>query len=316
MVKFDEIEDAQNRIRHLVKHTNLEHSVFFSQISGHRVYFKTENLQYTNSFKPRGASNFVLQLYPNVAVRGIITASSGNHGQGVAYIAAKKRYPCVIIVPKGAIEAKVQAIKSLGAEVIYYGTTSEERVKKARELSEERKMIFVPSFDDEKIISGQGTIGLEILKDFPEVEVIIAPIGGGGLISGILSAVKEKRPDIKVYGVEPSESNCMYVSLHEGKITKLLSTNTIADGLRSNRPGNLTFPIVRKYIDDIILVRDNDIMKAMRSLLFKDKLLVEPSGAVSSAALISKKIPGKNKTVVAIISGGNVDSKIIRELAE
>jgi len=316
MVKFAEIEEAQNRISHIVKHTNLEYSDFFSQISGHQVYFKTENLQYTNSFKPRGASNFVLQLDPDIAARGVIASSSGNHGQGVAYIASKMRYPCVIVVPKGAIEAKVQAIKSFGAEVIYCGTSSEERRKKARELSEERKMIFIHGFDDPKVIAGQGTIGLEILEDFPEVEVILAPIGGGGLISGILSAVKEKRPDIKVYGVEPSESNCMYVSLHEGKITKLLKTSTIADGLRSNRPGNLTFPIVKEYIDDIILVCEEDILKATKNLLLKAKLLVEPSGAVTSAALISKKIPGKNKKVVPIISGGNVDLKFIKKLLD
>ena len=316
MVEFAEIKEAQNRISHIVKHTNLEYSDFFSLTSGHQVYFKTENLQYTNSFKPRGASNFVLQLDPGIAAKGVIAASSGNHGQGVAYIASKMGYPCVIVVPKGAIEAKVQGIKDLGAEVMYCGTSSEERRKKARELSKKRKMVFVDGFDDPKVVAGQGTIGLEILEDFPEVEVILVPIGGGGLISGILLAVKEKRPDIKIYGVEPIESNCMYVSLHEGKIIKLPRTNTIADGLRSNRPGNLTFPIIKKYIDDIILVREEDILKATKNLLLKAKLLVEPSGAVTSAALISKKIPGKNKRVVPIISGGSVDLEFIKKLLD
>jgi len=316
MIKLAEIVEAQSRISHMIKHTNLEYSDFFSQISGHQVYFKTENLQYTNSFKIRGASNFVLQLDSGIAARGVIAASSGNHGQGVAYIASKMGYPCVIVVPEGAMEAKVQAIKSFGAEVIYCGTYSEERLNKARELSEKRKMIFIHGFDDSKVIAGQGTIGLEILEDFPEVEVILVPIGGGGLISGILLAVKEKRPDIKVYGIEPIESNCMYVSLHKGKITKLPKISTIADGLRSNRPGNMTFPIVRKYIDDIILVYEEDILKAMKNLLLKDKLLVEPSGAVTLAALISKKIPGKNKKIVPIISGGNIDLKFIKKLLD
>jgi len=316
MVNFAEIEEVQNRINRIIKHTNLEYSDFFSKISGHQVYFKTENLQYTNSFKLRGASNFVLRLDPDIAARGVIASSSGNHGQGVAYIASRMGYPCVVVVPKGAIEAKVQAIKSFEAEVIYCGTSSEKRRKKAKELSEERKMIFIHGFDDPKVIAGQGTIGLEILEDFPEVEVILAPIGGGGLISGILSVVKEKRPDIKIYGVEPSKSNCMYVSLHEGRITKLLRTSTIADGLRSNQPGNLTFPIVKEYIDDIILVCEEDILKATKNLLLKAKLLVEPSGAVTAAALISKKIPGKNKKVVAIISGGNAELKFIKKMLD
>lgn len=309
-MKLSDIEEARERINCCIKHTPLLYSHFFSEVSNHDVYLKPENLQYTNSFKIRGATNFILQLDKGIVKNGIITASSGNHGQGVALACYRMGIPCTVVVPENVVSSKVVSIKRFNANIIHHGLFSTERRELAKTISKEKGLTFIHGFNDLNVIAGQGTIGLEILDDLPGVDIILVPIGGGGLISGIVTAVKEKIPRIKVFGVEPRMSNSMYLSIKNNKITELAKTDTIADGLRSNKPGNNTFNIVQKYVDDILLVEEDEILKAL-TVMIKEKLIAEPSGVVTVAALLSQKIPKKDNKIVSVISGGNIDTKLL-----
>lgn len=304
---------ANKRIFKFIKHTPLYSSTYLSQISNHHVYLKLENLQNTNAFKVRGASNYILQIEPSIGKRGLITASSGNHGKAVAYVASRIGYPVKVVVPTDAPLTKVKSIKDYGAEVVYWKKFTKERDEKAQQLAKDNQLTFIDSVDHPWIIEGQGTVGLEIIEDLPDVDAILVPIGGGGLISGISLAIKEKNPKVKIYGVEPIGSNSMFLSLQAGKVTELKNINTIADGLRSNQPGKLAFTIVKKYVDDIILVTDEEIRMALKTLLLEDKLLAEPSGAVTLAAILAGKLPFKNNKVAVVISGGNVDIENIKK---
>jgi len=316
MITLQDIRAARERVAGIINRTYLDHSATFSRLCGNQVFLKPENLQKTGAFKIRGAANHILQLDPQRARGGVITPSSGNHGQAVAYAASRAGFPAVVVVPEDASPAKVAAIRGYGAEVIFCGTTSLERIEKARELARERGMAFVHSFDDPWVMAGQGTIGLEILEDLPDVDAVLVPIGGGGLISGIATAIKESRPGVKVFGVEPAGSNSMYLSCRAGQVTELKGVNTLADGLRTSKPGELTFPVVQKYVDDILLVEEEEIKAALVTLLERGKLLAEPSGAVTVAALLAGKVPLQGKKVVAVISGGNVDLKLVARLLE
>jgi len=314
MSQLKDIQVAKGRISKFIKHTPLYYSTYFSQISNYHVYLKLENLQNTNAFKVRGASNYILQIDPSIGKKGVITASSGNHGKAVAYVASRMGYPAKVVVPTDAPLSKVKAIKDYGAEIVYWKKFTKERDEKAKQLAKDNQLTFIDSVDHPWIIEGQGTVGLEIIENLPDAEAVLIPIGGGGLISGICLAIKEKNPQVKIYGVEPIGSNSMYLSLRAGKITELKNINTIADGLRSTQPGGLAFSIVKKYVEDILLVTDEEIRIALKSLLMEDKLLAEPSGAVTLAALLAGKVPFKNNKVVAIISGGNVDIENIKEI--
>lgn len=307
MTQLKDIQVAKGRISKFIKHTPLYYSEYFSKISNHRVYLKLENLQNTNAFKVRGASNYILQIDTSIGKRGVITASSGNHGKAVAYVASRIGYPAKVVVPTDVILSKVKSIKDYGAEIIYWKKFTKERDEKAQQLAKDNELTFIDSVDHPWIIEGQGTVGLEIIEDLPDVEAVLVPIGGGGLISGISLAIKEKNPQVKIYGVEPTGSNSMYLSLQAGKLAELKKINTIADGLRSTQPGNIAFTVVKKYVEDILLVTDEEIKIALKTLLREDKLLAEPSGAVTLAALLAGKVPFKNNKVVAVISGGNVD---------
>lgn len=313
MAQLKDIQSAQERISKFVKHTPLYPSAYFSKISNHDVYLKLENLQNTNAFKARGASNYILQINPSIGKRGVITASSGNHGKAVAYVASRMGYPAKVVVPTDAPLSKVKSIKDYGAEVIYWKKFTKERDEKAQQLAKDNQLTFIDSVDHPWIIEGQGTVGLEIIEDLPDVEAVLVPIGGGGLISGICVAIKEKNPQVKIYGVEPIGSNSMYLSLQAGKITELKNINTIADGLRSTQPGSLAFSIVKKYVEEILLVTEEEIGIALNTLLMEDKFLTEPSGAVTLAALLAGKVPFENNKVVAVISGGNVDIENIKK---
>jgi len=314
MPRLKNIELANERISKFKKHTPLYPSAYFSKISNHHVYLKLENLQNTNAFKVRGASNFILQVDPSIAKRGFITASSGNHGKAVAYVASRIGYPAKVVVPTDAPLTKVKSIEDYGAEVIYWKKFTKERDEKAQQLAKDNKFTFIDSVDHPWIIQGQGTVGIEITQDLPEVDAVLVPIGGGGLISGISIAIKEKNPKVKIYGIEPIGSNSMTLSLQAGKVTELKKINSIADGLRSTHPGKLAFTIVKKYVDDIILVTEEEIKLALKTLLLEDKLLAEPSGVVTLAAILAGKVPYKNNKVVAVISGGNVDIKNVKEI--
>ncbi|HCC33130.1 MAG TPA: threonine ammonia-lyase, partial [Clostridiales bacterium] len=273
-----------------------------------------ENLQKTGSFKIRGATNHILQLDPATGRRGVVAASSGNHGQAVAHAAARSGYPAVVVVPENAAAVKVAAARGYGAEVIHHGTTSAERTALAQELARERGLAFVHAFDDPWVIAGQGTVGLEILEDLPEVDVVLVPVGGGGLIAGIATAVKETRPGALVFGVEPVGGNSMQRSLEAGAITPLDHPRSIANGLLPTQPGELTFALARKYVDGILAVTDEEIRSAVVVLLERARLVVEPSGAATVAALLSGKVPGRGRRVVAVLSGGNVDLAVLADL--
>ena len=312
MIHLKDIIEARERITGLINHTYLYYSETFSQLSGNKVYLKPENLQKTGSFKIRGALNYILQLEKEKNVKWIIASSSGNHGIAVSSAAAQAGFPTIIVMPKNAPKVKVTAVKAYGANIVFCGIMSRDRVKKAKQLAIEHNLVFV--HDHSHIITGHGIIGLEVLEDLSNLDMILVPIGSGGLISGIAIAIKETNPKIKVYGVEPSGSNSMSLSIKAGRITQLRKVDTIADGLRSDKPGELSFKVVQNYVDDIFLVTEEEIKNAWFALLEKSKLLVEPSGAVTTAAILSHKVPYQGKRVAAVLSGGNVDLKSVAEL--
>lgn len=305
MISLSDVKQAREAIVGVAKQTPIFTSRTLSNQCENQIFIKGEHLQTTGSFKIRGATNKVKKV-ASVGGRHVIGASSGNHGQAVAYIAKELGIKATIVVPENATTAKVDAIKGYGADVVYCGTTSHERIGRALELAEENEAVFIPPYDDPLIMAGQGTAGLEILEQIPDVDVIYVPVGGGGLISGILTAVKSLRPDIKVIGVEPETGNDTYLSLKEGAQVTIPATETIADGLRTNRPGELTFPVLQKYLDDLVLVSEDEIKQTFTFVLQRMKQLVEPSGCVSIAAAIKNTNGFHHKKIAAVASGGNV----------
>lgn len=271
------------------------------------TYLKTENLQLTGSFKLRGAYYKISQLTPEEKERGVIACSAGNHAQGVALGATHNGIKSLICLPAGAPISKVEATKAFGAEVCLVPGVYDDAYAKALELKEKHGYTFVHPFDDEKVIAGQGTIGLEILEQMPDVQAIVVPIGGGGLISGVAFAVKTLRPDVKVYGVQASGAPSMATSLKEGKIAHLNSVSTIADGIAVKEPGVNTFEICNRYVDEVVTVSDEEIAAAILHLLEQQKIVAEGAGAVSVAAVMFNKIPVKGLKTVCLVSGGNID---------
>jgi len=313
MVKVGEIKRARELISDIVHLTPTMRSRTLSNIAGKEIFLKCEHLQNTGSFKIRGATNKIKNLVINDKVDSVVAASSGNHGQAVSYIAKELGISAKIVVPPQIPDVKENAIRGYGAEVIYGGENESIRIDEARELAEEINGSFVPPFDDPLIIAGQGTLGLEILEQVKDVEVVYVPIGGGGLISGVATAIKEKNPSCKVIGVEPEIAKDAYLSIKENKIVSLKEEpKTIADGLRVLQPGYLTFPILNKYLDDVILVTEDEIKRTFTIILERAKQLVEPSGAVALAGAF-KDQKNENKTSVVVISGGNIELGKISE---
>ena len=271
------------------------------------VYLKTENLQLTGSFKLRGAYYKISQLSEEEKSRGVIACSAGNHAQGVALGATHNGIKSLICLPAGAPISKVEATRGYGAEVCLVPGVYDDAYAKAMELQKEFGYTFVHPFDDPKVIAGQGTIGLEILEDMPDVEAVIVPIGGGGLISGVAFAIKTLRPDVKVYGVQSSGAPSMAASLKEGKLCHLNDVNTIADGIAVKEPGVNTFEISRKYVDEVVTVSDDEIAAAILALIEQQKLVAEGAGAVAVAAAMFNKVPIKGKKTICLVSGGNID---------
>ncbi|MDN5709035.1 MAG: threonine/serine dehydratase [Planococcus sp. (in: firmicutes)] len=306
MVNIEDVEQARSRIQDIIHKTPIVHSKSLQEKWGRRVFFKAEHLQKTGSFKIRGAANAVTNAASDGATL-VTAASSGNHGQAVAYVANELGIASVIVVPTDASPAKVAAIKAYGGQVEYCGTTSAERIPHAKSLANQMNGVYIPPYDHRDIIAGQGTVGLEMVEQLPDADVIVVPVGGGGLISGILTAVKAKRPDVLVIGAEPALANDTALSLERGKITAIGPTETIADGLRTSQPGDLTFPIVSGLLDGLVLVEEQEIIEAMRDIAVRTKQLVEPSGAVAAAAVMSGKAGTVDQTIIAVISGGNVD---------
>jgi threonine dehydratase len=311
MVSKRDIHHASEEISNIVKITPLLHSSIFSNISGNEVFLKSEHLQKTGSFKVRGAANRVLQAYKQ-GHKKIVAASSGNHGQAVAYIANYLGIESIIVVPEDIVKCKQDAIEAYNGRIEYCGTTSLERLERAKEICKELRAEYIPPYDDPAIIAGQGTVGLEIVDQLEDVEIVFVPIGGGGLISGVATAIKETNPSIKIVGVEPVSANDTYLSLQAGKRMPVIKNYTVADGLRTSIPGEMTFPIVQKYVDEIILVSEEEIKQAFTYVFTRMKQVIEPSGAVSVAAALFGDIKGKK--VVSLVSGGNVDSEITSSL--
>lgn len=312
MLRLYNFIEARERMRTVTNDTKIIYSEVFSEETGHEVYIKPENLQRTGSFKLRGAYNKIMKLSNEEKKRGVIASSAGNHAQGVAYAAQQLGIKSVIVMPKDAPLIKVDATKNYGAEVVLHGDVYDDAYNKACELQEKEGYVFVHPFDDKDVIEGQGSIGLEILDEINDVDIILVPIGGGGLISGIASAVKQMNPNIKIVGVEPEGAASALAALNCGDVLELSDCNTIADGTAVKRIGNLPFKYIRQYVDEIVTVSDYDLMEPFFILVERHKLIVENSGILSLAAL--KKLKEKKKKVVSILSGGNIDVRTISSM--
>lgn len=275
------------------------------------VYLKTENLQITGSFKVRGAYYKISQLSEEEKAKGVIACSAGNHAQGVALAAQKAGIKSVICLPDGAPISKVEATKSYGAEVCLVEGVYDDAYNKALSLRDEKGYTFVHPFNDECVIAGQGTIGLELFDQLPDLDAVVVPIGGGGLIAGVAFTIKTLNPNIKVYGVQASGAPSMAKSVADGEIARLDSVSTIADGIAVKEPGDLTYELVKKYVDEIVTVSDDEISAAILALIEQQKLISEGAGAVSAAAVMFNKVPVKGKKVACLISGGNIDVTIL-----
>jgi len=315
MVTLKDIQHAQLLLRKVAVRTPL---VACKLPDGRQIFLKPENLQPIGSFKLRGAYNKISSLTPEQRSRGVVSHSSGNHAQGVAFAAKALKVKATIVMPNTAPRVKLEATRALGAEIVLVGPASDDRIQKAEELEREQKLIPVPPYNDEKIIAGQGTIGLEILEDLSAPEVVLVPIGGGGLISGIATAIKESRVKTKIIGVEPEFAADAQASFRSGKIQSVAgesAAKTLADGLRSQSVGPINFEHIRKYVDDIITVKEHEIRQAMRHLLFSGRILAEPSGAVTTAAILfhAAELPASDKTV-AVVSGGNVEPQLFSDI--
>lgn len=304
-MSLNEIRKAKENIKDIINETPLLYSPIFSEMNNCSVYLKCENLQITGAYKIRGALNKIRSLTDDEKLKGVVCSSAGNHAQGVAYASKLLGVKSTIVMPKSTPYLKIQSTKEYGSNVVLHGECYDDSYIKAKKIEENNHSIFVHPFNDINVIYGQGTIALEILEKLNDVDVIICPIGGGGLISGISLAIKEFNPNIKIIGVQAEEANAMEKSFKNGELMSLKSVNTIADGIAVKSPGKLTFNIIKEYVDDIITVSDKEIAEAFIILAEKHKLLAEASGCVSLAAL--KKLNLTNKKVVSIISGGNID---------
>ncbi|MDC7220519.1 MAG: threonine ammonia-lyase [Spirochaetales bacterium] len=302
---IERIEEAARVLEGVTVKTKLIHSPIFSAESGCDVYLKPENLQLTGAYKLRGAYYKISRLGEEEKKRGLIASSAGNHAQGVALAAQLQGVPATIVMPRTTPLIKVEATRNFGARVVLHGDIYDEAYGEAKRLQEEEGLTFIHPFDDEDVIAGQGTVGLEILAELDDVDAIVVPIGGGGLIAGILSAVKAKRPEVRVIGVEPEGACAMKKSLEAGKVVSLDKVDTIADGVAVRTPGALPFSIVRELVDEIVTVPDSLLMEAFLLLLERHKLVAENSGLLPLAAL--KQLGLEGKKVVPVISGGNID---------
>ena len=309
MLTLDKIYHASFVLKNVVRKTDLIHAPKINPDCD--IYLKTENLQITGSFKVRGAYYKISQLSDEEKKKGVIACSAGNHAQGVALAASANGIKSLICLPDGAPISKVEATKSYGAEVCLVEGVYDDAYNKALQLKEEKGYTFIHPFDDEYVIAGQGTIGLEILDQLPEIDAVIVPVGGGGLISGVAFALKSLNPNVKEYGVQASGAPSMVTSIEHGKIECLDSVSTIADGIKVKEPGVNTFEMCQKYVDKIVTVTDDEISSAILALIEQQKLISEGAGAVSVAAAMFNKVPVKGKKVVCLVSGGNIDVTIL-----
>lgn len=313
MLTFDHILEARERLRGVAHRTPVLTSRQFNEQAGCEVFFKAENLQRAGAFKFRGAYNKISSLNEEEQRNGVLAYSSGNHAQAVALSAKLFHIPAVIVMPSDAPQIKVNATRGYGAEVVFYDRYNESREDVGMRICQERGMTLVPPFDDYKIMAGQGTAALELLEDVPELDVLLTPCSGCGLLTGCATAAKHLRPNIRIFGVEPEAGNDTWLSFRKGERVAIPVPRTIADGLQQSSPGALTFPIVQMLVEDILLVSENDMIETLRFVLERMKVLVEPSGAAAAAAVRHRKADFAGQRVGVILSGGNVD---LTKLAE
>jgi threonine dehydratase len=313
-INLSTIEEAAERINPLAHHTPVATSRLFNAASGREAFFKCENLQRGGSFKIRGAANLILSLTAEEQRRGVVAFSSGNHGQAVAIAAEYVGAPATIVMPLDSPKAKVAATKAHGATIITYNRHTDDREAIGRKISESTGAVLAPPFDHPKIIAGQGTATLELLAYIPNLDALVVCLGGGGLLAGALTVATALHPNLKVFGVEPAAGNDFFLSLRAGERIGIEAPDTIADGLRTPKPGALTFPIVQQFVDDVLLVSEEEIKETMRFLLTRMKMVVEPSGAVAAAAVLMGKIPRGLTRVGVLISGGNVDLDLLSSI--
>lgn len=305
MLTLESFEEASEVVKRVTQETKLVYSKYFSDQTGNRVYLKPENMQITGAYKIRGAYYSISTLSKEEQERGLITASAGNHAQGVAYAAKELGVKAVVVMPVTTPLMKVNRTKSYGAEVILHGEVYDEACEYAYHLAEENGYTFIHPFDDLAVATGQGTIAMEIVKELPLVDYILVPVGGGGLATGVSTLAKMLNPNIRVIGVEPAGANCLQASLEAGEVVTLPTINTIADGTAVKRPGEKIFPYLQKNLDDIITIQDDELIVAFLDMVENHKMIVENSGLLTVAAL--KHMNVKNKKIVAILSGGNMD---------
>ncbi len=316
MIQLSDIQTALARIRGDIRVSPCTHSETFSGLTHNSIFLKLDNQQRTGAFKERGALNKLLSLTADERARGVIAASAGNHAQGVAYHAGKHGIKARIYMPLPTPLTKVSSTRSYGADVILHGANYDEAFEKALQVAQQDRLTLIHAFDDAAVIAGQGTLGLEILEQNPDIEAIVVPIGGGGLIGGIACAVKETNPAVKVFGVQPAKIPSMKAAIAEGKPITLDSAKTIADGIAVRRAGDRTFPLVQKYVDGIATVEEEEIANAILLLLEREKTLAEGAGAAALAAVLNRKLPLSGKRVAVLVCGGNIDVTLLARIIE
>src|SRR5215469_1212805 len=316
MIQLSDIHSAMVRIRGDIRVSPCTHSETFSGLTHNSIFLKLDNQQRTGAFKERGALNKLLTLNSEERGHGVIAASAGNHAQGVSYHAGRHGIRARIVMPLPTPLTKVSATRAYGAEVLLHGANYDEAYEKAVEESQQRKFTVIHAFDDDVVIAGQGTLGLEILEQHPDIEVIVSPIGGGGLIGGIACAVKETKSSVRVFGVQPARLASMKAAVAKGKPVTIKPAKTIADGIAVRRAGDRTLPLVQKYIDDIVTVEEEEIANAILLLLEREKTLAEGAGAAAIAAVLNRKLPLEGKRVAVLVCGGNIDVTLLARIIE
>ena len=316
MLTLELIKQAAARIAGRVHRTPIMTSRSFNEVAGCEVFFKCENLQRAGAFKARGATNKILSLSDDEKERGVIAVSSGNHAQAVALASREAGTRAVICLPEDAPKMKVAATRGYGADIRFFNRHRDDRDAFGREIAERENLVMVPAYDDYLIMAGQGTCGLELMGEVPDLDCVLTPCSGGGLFAGVSTAAKSIKPSIKCFAVEPETANDTQQSVQKGERVKIPPPPTIADGLRVQTPGALTFPITRANADAVLTVSDDEIISAIRFMLFRMKLLVEPSGAAAAAVVRAKKIPGTLKRVGVVLSGGNIDPEMLVRVLE
>src|SRR5438128_2636753 len=311
MLTLELIKEAAARIAGRVHRTPVMTLRSFNEVAGREVFFKCENLQRAGAFKARGATNKILALTDDEKRRGVIAVSSGNHAQAVALAAREAGIRAVVCVPEDAPKMKVAGMRSYGANIRVLDRQKDDRDAFGREIAEREGLVMVPAYDDYLIMAGQGTCGLELLEEVPDLDCVMTPCSGGGLFAGVSTAVKSIKPSIKCFAVEPDTANDTEQSIRKGERVKIPPPPTIADGLRVQTPGALTFPVTRANAEAVLTVSDEDIIQTMRFMLFRMKLLVEPSGTAAAAAVFTKKIPNECKRIGVVLSGGNIDGDML-----